>query len=83
MLIRISNKANKLFVQKRVLLALEDAGVFTSGGLVKDKVHKFVLVLIFIVLKQFWWSYFLISELLKVQNSATIEIRMAAMLGNI
>lgn len=27
-----------LILQKRVLLALEDAGVFTSGGLVKDKV---------------------------------------------
>ncbi|KAK6141163.1 hypothetical protein DH2020_025081 [Rehmannia glutinosa] len=26
------------FVQKKVLTALEDAGVFTSGGLVKDKV---------------------------------------------
>lgn len=26
------------FVQKKVLRALEDAGVFTSGGLVKDKV---------------------------------------------
>ena len=25
-------------MQKRVLLALEDAGVFTSDGLVKDKV---------------------------------------------
>lgn len=25
-------------MQKKVLLALEDAGVFTSGGLVKDKV---------------------------------------------
>lgn len=32
--------ANELyiFVQKKVLVALEDAGVFTSGGLVKDKV---------------------------------------------
>jgi len=27
-----------LFLQKRVLVALEEAGVFTSGGLVKDKV---------------------------------------------
>jgi len=26
------------FLQKRVLVALEEAGVFTSGGLVKDKV---------------------------------------------
>lgn len=26
------------FMQKKVLSALEDAGVFTSGGLVKDKV---------------------------------------------
>lgn len=26
------------FMQKIVLAALEDAGVFTSGGLVKDKV---------------------------------------------
>lgn len=25
-------------MQKKVLLALEDAGIFTSGGLVKDKV---------------------------------------------
>ena len=37
--ILLSNKRHyKLFMQKRVLLALEDAGVFTSGGLVKDKV---------------------------------------------
>lgn len=27
------------FVQKKVLLALEDAGIFTSGGLAKDKVR--------------------------------------------
>lgn len=27
-----------LYVQRKVLLALENAGVFTSGGLVKDKV---------------------------------------------
>lgn len=26
------------YLQKKVLLALEDAGVFTSGGMVKDKV---------------------------------------------
>jgi len=26
------------YLQKKVLLALEDAGVFTSGGIVKDKV---------------------------------------------
>lgn len=29
-------------MQKKVLLALEDAGVFTSGGLVKDKVIRFM-----------------------------------------
>lgn len=38
--IRLSNCTYKIFVQKRVILALEDAGVFTSGGLVKDKVLK-------------------------------------------
>jgi hypothetical protein len=27
-------------LQKKVLQALEDAGVFTSGGLVKDKVKE-------------------------------------------
>jgi hypothetical protein len=27
-------------LQRKVLQALEDAGVFTSGGLVKDKVKK-------------------------------------------
>jgi hypothetical protein len=27
-------------MQRKVLQALEDAGVFTSGGLVKDKVKK-------------------------------------------
>lgn len=26
------------YLQRNVLLALEDAGVFTSGGMVKDKV---------------------------------------------
>lgn len=34
------------FLQKRILTALEDAGVFTSGGLVKDKVmpnYKFFI----------------------------------------
>lgn len=30
-------------MQKRVLLALEEAGIFTSGGLIRDKV-KFVFV---------------------------------------
>lgn len=29
-------------LQRKVLLALEDAGIFTSGGLVKDKVYKCV-----------------------------------------
>ena len=28
-------------MQKRVLVALEEAGVFTSGGLVKDKVCEY------------------------------------------
>lgn len=32
-----------IFLQKRVLVALEDAGVFTSGGLVKDKVCEYAL----------------------------------------
>lgn len=35
--LKITSILNK-FVQKKVLLALEDAGIFTSGGLVKDKV---------------------------------------------
>lgn len=30
-----------LILQKRVIVALEDAGVFTSGGLVKDKVCEY------------------------------------------
>lgn len=30
-------------MQKNVLVALENAGVFTSGGLVKDKVMQFCL----------------------------------------
>lgn len=34
---KVSNMSN-ISVQKKVLAALEDAGVFTSGGLVKDKV---------------------------------------------
>ena len=29
-----------IILQKKVLAALEDAGIFTSGGLIKDKVKK-------------------------------------------
>ena len=29
-------------MQKKVLMALEDAGIFTSGGLVKDKVQYYL-----------------------------------------
>lgn len=32
-------------LQKKVLVALEDAGVFTSGGLIKDKVKAVLLLL--------------------------------------
>ena len=35
-----------LFLQKRVLVALEEAGVFTSGGLVKDKVCQYAPIII-------------------------------------
>lgn len=34
-----------ILLQKKVLAALEDAGIFTSGGLIKDKV-KVVLFLL-------------------------------------
>lgn len=27
-------------MQKKVLVALEDAGIFTSGGIIKDKVKQ-------------------------------------------
>lgn len=37
-------------LQRKVLQALEDAGVFTSGGLVKDKVKK-MCTLSFMTLK--------------------------------
>lgn len=32
-------------MQKKALVALEDAGIFTSGGLVKDKVRSVLFIL--------------------------------------
>lgn len=47
-------------MQRNVLLALEDAGVFTSGGLVKDKV---IFVLISGSILEYYRSYFQLISL--------------------
>lgn len=51
---KITHWLNK-FLQKKVLSALEEAGVFTSGGLVKDKV---VLTISILVIDSYFYLLF-------------------------